>query len=125
VEILGNASRGTVLSTDETMSYWTSLGNCSEPQSEKLADTNPEDESHIIKTSWNCQGSPQAINYQIVNGGHTIPHPKSQFPKLLGVSNQDMNAPRAIWDFFKAIREARQKQEEMEEQIESGESASL
>ncbi|MEM8887210.1 MAG: hypothetical protein AAGD28_04420 [Bacteroidota bacterium] len=111
VEILGNASRGTVLSTDETMAYWTSLISCSNPQSEKLADTNVEDESHIIRTSWDCQGSVQAINYQVVNGGHTIPHPKSQFPKLLGVSNQDMNAPRAIWDFFKGIREAREKQQ--------------
>lgn len=105
VEILGNASRGTVLSTDETMAYWTGLSDCSEAKTEELLDKVEGDESRVVQSSWSCAGMIQAINYKVVNGGHTIPHPEGRFPKLLGTTNQDMNAPRAIWAFFRTIRE--------------------
>lgn len=104
VEILGNSSRGTVLSTDETMAYWTSLGNCSSPEIRELADKDKSDNSTVKQTTWNCDGMIQAINYEIVNGGHVIPHPTNALPKLLGVTNKDLNAPQAIWSFFKQLR---------------------
>ncbi len=104
VEIMGNASRGTVLSTDETMTYWTSLGNCSTPQINNLEDKVTGDSSTVEQTIWYCDSTLQAINYKVVNGGHVVPHPKSKLPKLLGNTNQDLNAPRAIWDFFKQLK---------------------
>ena len=103
VEIMGNASRGTVLSTDETMAYWTNMGNCSTPQYSNFEDHVPSDNSTIEQTIWYCDSTLQAINYKVVNGGHVIPHPKSKLPKILGKTNQDLNAPMAIWSFFKEV----------------------
>ena len=104
VEIMGNASRGTVLSTEKTMIYWTKLGNCSSPKVTVLEDKIPSDNSTVKQTLWTCNNTLQAINYEIVNGGHVVPHPSNQLPKILGTTNQDLNAPRAIWDFFKTVR---------------------
>ena len=104
VEIMGNVSRGTVLSTDATMEYWTSLGGCTVSKTQTLEDKAVSDKSTVIQTSWTCDSSIQAINYQVVNGGHVIPHPENQMPKLLGTTNRDLNAPRAIWAFFKRLR---------------------
>lgn len=104
VEIMGNDSRGTVLSTNETMAYWTNLGNCSTPQIKNLKDKVTTDNSTVEQSIWNCDSTLQAIKYKVVNGGHVIPHPKSKLPKLLGTTNQDLNAPRAIWTFFKSLK---------------------
>lgn len=105
VEIMGNASRGTVLSTDETMAYWIGLANCSSPQIKDLPDKATTDYSSVRQTIWVCDSIRHSIKYEIIDGGHTIPHPKSKFPKILGTTNQDLNAPRAIWAFFKELRD--------------------
>lgn len=104
VEILGNTSRGKVLSTNQTLAYWTGLGNCSAPKTIELEDKVQNDNSTVRQTTWNCDGTIQAINYEIINGGHVIPHPKNALPKLLGVTNKDLNAPKAIWAFFKQLK---------------------
>jgi len=104
VEIMGNTSRGSVLSTHATMEYWTGLGNCSTPQVIKLENKVTSDNSSVVQTSWRCDSTIQAIEYKIVDGGHTIPHPESRAPKLFGVTNQDINAPEVIWQFFKQLK---------------------
>lgn len=110
VEIMGNASRGTVLSTSETMDYWTDLGNCSLPITQVLEDKVTTDESTVQQTTWTCDSTIQALHYKIINGGHVIPHPQNRMPKILGTTNQDLNAPRAIWAFFKALKEQNENQ---------------
>lgn len=105
VEIMGNASRGTVLSTDETMAYWTGLENCSAPSTTLLEDKIRTDESTVQQITWVCNNKMQAIHYKIINGGHVIPHPKNKLPKILGITNQDLNAPKAIWKFFKSLKD--------------------
>ena len=104
VEIMGNTSRGTVLSTEATMEYWTSLDSCFISNEQVLEDKVPSDKSTVIQTTWTCDSTIQAINYKIVNGGHVIPHPENRMPKVLGITNQDINAPRVIWAFFKRLR---------------------
>jgi len=102
VSILGNDSRGTVLSTDETMNYWLSLGNCKEePSKFKYPNISKPDKSFVKRSVWACDQSPKAMLFKIIGGGHTIPHTKSKMPKILGVTNQDFNAGTEIWNFFK------------------------
>lgn len=104
VEILGNSSRGAVLSTEQTLAYWTQLSDCMSPQVEMMEDKVSDDNSTIRKSMWSCDSTIQVINYEVINGGHVIPHPDSKMPKILGTTNQDINAPRAIWSFFKMIK---------------------
>jgi len=102
VSILGNDSRGTVLSSDETMKYWLQLGDCAAtPNQQKMDNHNKDDQSSVEKSTWQCNGTDIAILYKIVGGGHTIPHTQSLMPKILGVTNQDINAGAEIWQFFK------------------------
>ncbi len=102
VSILGNDSRGTVMSSDETMNYWLQLGNCAPtPTQQTLENLNQKDQSTVEVSTWQCKGQGTASLYKIVGGGHTIPHTKSGMPKVLGVTNQDINAGEEIWQFFK------------------------
>lgn len=102
VSILGNDSRGTVMSSDATMDYFTNLGDCIKNQTaKKLANTNPSDNSTIEQITWVCDNQPKAVLYKIIGGGHTIPHTKSKMPKILGTTNQDINSAAEIWAFFK------------------------
>ncbi|MFK7980415.1 MAG: PHB depolymerase family esterase, partial [Saprospiraceae bacterium] len=105
VSILGNDSRGTVLSTDATMDYWLSLDTCQLTMTKQtLADKIMGDNSTVEQTSWQCGGTTKAIVYKMIGAGHTMPHPKSIMPKLLGPTNQDINAVTEIWSFFKQLR---------------------
>ena len=105
VSILGNDSRGTVLSTDETMAYWLGLDTCQLTKNKAmLSDVVTTDDSTIEKTTWQCEGQTKAVIYKMIGAGHTMPHPKSIMPKILGTTNQDINAATEIWSFFKQLR---------------------
>ena len=105
VSILGNDSRGTVLSTDATMDYWLSLDTCQLTTNQQvLADKITTDNSTVEQTIWQCNGQPKAMVYKMVGAGHTIPHPESIMPKILGPTNQDINGAAEIWAFFKELR---------------------
>lgn len=103
VSILGNTSRGTVLSTEKSIEYWTQLGNCeANPKITKIVDANTEDESQIEQWDWVCDSIPQVRLYKVINGGHTIPSTRHKYPRILGTTNQDLDAPKAILEFFEA-----------------------
>lgn len=105
VEILGNTSRGTVMSTDETMAYWASLADCREaPTKQAITDKNTSDNSYIEQYNWTCQNAPSLQLFKVVDGGHTIPHTQNRLPRILGVTNQDVNAAEAIWQFFDDVK---------------------
>ncbi len=105
VSILGNDSRGTVLSTDATMEYWLGLDTCQLTiNKEMLPDVVTTDNSTVEKITWQCEGQTKAMVYKMIAAGHTMPHPESIMPKILGPTNQDINAATEIWSFFKQLR---------------------
>ncbi len=106
VEIFGNVSRGTVLSTEETIKYWTNLkGYKNSPNIITLPDTDTNDKSTVEQYTWEVEEKSEVILYKVVGGGHTIPHPKGSYPRILGNTNHDVNASELIWNFFENIRE--------------------
>ncbi|MCH2171454.1 polyhydroxybutyrate depolymerase [Myxococcota bacterium] len=95
--------RGQVLSTRETIDYWRDLaGHMGEPERVRLPDRSSDDDSHVEVTRWSESGREEVVLYHIVGGGHTVPHPLQQMPKLLGATNADVYAAREIWKFFQA-----------------------
>ncbi len=102
------ASRGNVLPTWETADYWLRLANLdSEPVTKKLENINDRDGSEAYYSIWETPGSLPVVLYTIEGGGHTIPHPRSRLPRLLGKTNRDINGPKEIWKFFMKVAKAK------------------
>lgn len=101
--ILG--SRGTVISAYETINYWTTKANYdTEPILMPFEDKVAEDGSTVKAQLWNSTQQPPIALFEVENGGHTIPHPNSALPALLGTTNKDINAPKEIWSFFQLAK---------------------
>jgi polyhydroxybutyrate depolymerase len=97
--IWGN--RGSVLSTADTIAYWTNLaGYRSPPQIDTLPDRDPRDGSTVERSRWHEPGRKEILLYVIRGGGHTVPHPVGRFPRFLGTTNADIAAAQEIWAFF-------------------------
>ena len=103
VEIFGDTSRGMVLSTDLTIDYFRKIGKLpSDSKKSDLPDINKDDNSTVEMYKWKTGTSQKIVLYKIIGGGHTIPNLKSKFPKILGNTNNDVNMPEFIWQFFKS-----------------------
>ncbi len=96
---------GEVVSTAETVSFWTEHDRCSPvPKIELLADRDSNDDSRVkVSTYGNCLDGTEVILYSIIGGGHSFPGGNiPDRPLLLGRKNNDINAAEVIWDFFRA-----------------------
>jgi polyhydroxybutyrate depolymerase len=93
--------RGKVLSSRDSVDYWADLaGHTEQPEEIALHDKVVEDNSTVVIHQWQAPGRKSVALYTIVGGGHNAPHPKMQFPKLLGGTNNDIVAADEIWAFF-------------------------
>jgi polyhydroxybutyrate depolymerase len=95
---------GKVVSTADTVSFWTEHNHCSPtPTIELLEDKDSKDDSRVeVSTYSNCPDSAEVILYTIIGGGHSFPGGNiPDRPLLLGRKNNDINAAEVIWAFFK------------------------
>jgi polyhydroxybutyrate depolymerase len=101
----GKETRGEVLSTDETISFWVNNNKCNPaPVKTTLQDPDKNDgcwaEKYVYKGS-NDGG--EVILIRINGGGHTIPGGKQYMPKrMVGNVCGDFVAEEMIWEFFKS-----------------------
>lgn len=99
--------RGRVVSTDETIQFWTAANRCTgEPVVEKLPDTDPADGTRVIRNTWKpAGGGAPVILYRIEGGGHTWPGGWKYLPAVvIGRVCMDINACDIIWEFFGKIK---------------------
>ncbi|HYQ72348.1 MAG TPA: esterase, partial [Gammaproteobacteria bacterium] len=95
---------GEVVSTAETVSFWTRNNQCAPvPKTDLLDDTDVADGSRVEVTRYgNCLNDADVILYSIIGGGHSFPRGNiPDRPLLLGRKNKDINAAEVIWDFFR------------------------
>jgi poly(3-hydroxybutyrate) depolymerase len=59
---------------------------------------------------WARDGSQVVVFYKINGGGHVVPQPVYRWPRFLGRTTEDLNAPVAIWEFFVHAAGAQVKQ---------------
>ena len=104
VEILGNTSRGSVLSTDASINYWLALAgtNQNENGAKKTfvhpeVDGNPE--TQVIETRWNNAVVPIRL-FDLKGAGHVVPSKLAHFPRILGGGAADVSGPQVITEFF-------------------------
>lgn len=97
--LVGN--RGEVLSTEATAGYFAALAGHDRPGvREALPDPAPRDGTSIERTRWAAPGRAEVVLYAVHGGGHTVPHPRVRFPRLLGRTSADAVAAEQIWEFF-------------------------
>lgn len=93
-------SRGFVESSRDSATYWAALaGHAGEPFQHRFPDVVPEDGSVAMRMTWSG-GGPAVSLITVYGGGHTIPHPTGNFPRIFGPVNRDFSAAEAAWRFF-------------------------
>lgn len=70
------------------------------PQTTHLARAGPSDPTSVERSIWSRDGVPIVAFYRINGGGHVVPQPAYRWPRILGRTLPDLNAPKASWDFF-------------------------
>jgi polyhydroxybutyrate depolymerase len=101
--------RGEVISTKNTVGFWTRINNCREYQDTvRLPDKYPGDETNVIIHNWNKCSQPVVL-YEVRGGGHGWPGQNFRFrengllDKLIGPVTQEIHAEEEIWRFFERI----------------------
>jgi polyhydroxybutyrate depolymerase len=104
VSILGNDSRGTVMSSMDTAGYFAELaGHQRMTSTVQLADRNPSDSSSIELTAWQSRGLKEVLHYGVIEGGHAVPSTIVSMPRVMGPTNADIDAADEIWGFFQRV----------------------
>ncbi len=104
VSILGNDSRGTVMSSLDTAEYFAELaGHQRVTSTVQLTDRDPSDSSVIELTAWQSQGLKEVLHYGVIGGGHAVPSTVVSLPRVLGPTNADIDAADEIWGFFQRV----------------------
>lgn len=98
-------SRGTSISTDETIYIFIKSNKCSDkPKTEEILDKIEEDECYATKYTYSGGiKNTDVVLIKITNGGHTWPGGTQYLPKkLIGNTCKDFNGADVIWEFFKS-----------------------
>jgi polyhydroxybutyrate depolymerase len=100
VSLLGNDSRGQVISTEETANYWRELAGIS-PQAEEIPhlDMDGDDATSVRELRWTGNGK-QVRMYTLAGSGHVWPTPRGRFPRIFGGDAGDISAAEEIVEFF-------------------------
>ncbi len=101
VEVLGDSSRGRVMSSLDTARYWAGLaGHDLEAVQQTRSDSNPDDATRVIRHAWHSAGRAPVELVSLVGGGHTFPHPVYSLPRILGPTSHELDGAELIWAFF-------------------------
>lgn len=103
VEVLGNASRGEVLSSDETLNYWAGLAETSQEEqiTTHFAELDGNPDTKVIR--FLRAGQKHIALYQLEGSGHVVPSPFMYFGEILGQGAQDINAAEEIYRFYEML----------------------
>jgi polyhydroxybutyrate depolymerase len=100
VEVLGDASRGTVRSSRESIAYWAELAGYT-GAGEAVDWPDAVDDGTTVSTlQWSAPGRPALALVTVHGGGHTMPDPVFRLPRALGRTSHELDSARLVWEFF-------------------------
>ncbi len=102
-KLMRQPNRGKVVSTNETVTFWLQHNEIvSTGTVTHLRDIDKTDGSTVERTQWiNTNTGTSLFLYKIIGGGHTWPGAEQYLPiRIVGQTNQDINASEIIWEFF-------------------------
>ena len=100
VSILGNSSRGAVISTDESINYWRNLAGITQAPNITQFKTPGNSATHVTLSTWQGANGTQIRLYKLNNSGHVVPSRLVEYGKFFGAPATDIEAAQQIWNFF-------------------------
>ena len=102
VELLGNTSRGEVMSTPDTIAYWVRLaGITSRPRPFSRTQTDDFARTAVKGARWVGDDGLEVRLYALEGYGHVWPSKLRRFPRIFGGSGEEISAAEEIVSFFK------------------------
>ena len=101
VSILGNDTRGYVISSNDTYKYWKDLTSSSEEIIFKFPELDGDKKTAVIKKYSN--GTKFVALYTLINGGHIYSSPNVKNPIFTGKSARDINTADEVFAVYKRI----------------------
>ena len=100
-----NQSRGTIISTDDFITFWKQHNACQTKKSTVfLPDTQNDGTSVSVEEYADCADRGALILYRIEGGGHAWPGGKQYLGKrLIGQTSREIIACDVIWEYFKSL----------------------
>jgi len=103
----GTVQQGPFMASDygsaaDMVAFWVSSnGALAPPTTADIPDTDPEDGTTVFRETYTAGPvGAEVVFYGIVGGGHTWPGSPPSLTSLVGVTSQDIDATRTIWEFF-------------------------
>lgn len=101
VVLSGNASRGEVQSSQQSIQYWLTLADIKEsPTTKTLAERDGLSHTSVTEQRWQNEQGVQVRLYTLQGSGHVIPSTLSRAPRILGEKAGDISAAQEIVGFF-------------------------
>ena len=103
VEVLGNKSRGEVLSSQKTLNYWAGLADVPllDPTITNFPDIDGNPETKVSKISFS--GQRDVSLYRLEGSGHVVPSKFMNFGEILGGNAKEISAAEEIFSFYKSL----------------------
>ena len=103
VEVLGNKSRGQVLSSEETLNYWAGLAEVllEDPTITNFPEIDGNPETKVSKISFS--GKRDVSLYRLEGSGHVVPSKFMNFGEILGGNAKEISAAEEIFSFYKSL----------------------
>ena len=102
VSLLGNDSRGEVLSSEESYKYWRDLSFFEEENFKILPERDENLNSSVTKKD--VIGSKIVALYTLVNGGHIYASPNVKYSSFFGGNVNDINTAEEIYKIFENLK---------------------
>lgn len=101
VTLFGFGNRGLALSARATAEAFAQRnGLMSRPIAAVLPHQHPTDPTAVEQLSWRRGDEPVVELFTVRGGGHVVPQPRFRFPRLLGRTTADLDAPVRAIAFF-------------------------
>lgn len=70
------------------------------PDKTRLPHLNTNDKTSVERQVWGANGTPKVELWTVNGGGHVVPQPVADFPRILGKKTGDLDAPKEAVAFF-------------------------
>lgn len=100
VTLFGFGNRGEVQSSRASADYFARLNSAYLAQTTELHPRDSHDPTRVMQHTWTTGRQASVMLYSVYGGGHVVPQPFSEAPRLMGRNTTALDATRAACDFF-------------------------
>jgi polyhydroxybutyrate depolymerase len=96
--------RGLVMSTDDTIDFWRQRNDCDATPTDSAVIDEVNDQTRVLRTTWEQCSQAPVLLYRIEGGGHTWPAGRQYLPpRRIGRVSAEIDGASEIWAFFSKV----------------------